>query len=89
MIHRVGYLPEERLAPLLQRGAGLHIPLFGVEGPSGLDGETTTLEAGDMWSGGHLHWWCDGPAAWRAIINWAAELGELLERAVLAPPTPA
>jgi hypothetical protein len=62
----------------LRQLAHLPIPVIGIEGPMGLDGDTSGIESFDEFLRVSLEWWWVGPNEWRAFTQAVVHLREAL-----------
>jgi hypothetical protein len=76
---RDGELPEGEWRAWRDGMARVAIPLVGVEGVVGLDGETFGIETYDGFNVFRLGWWCDGPREWWPFVRAVGRLREMME----------
>jgi len=70
--------PNGLISDSLRQIARLPIPVVGVEGPIGLDGDMSGIETYDPFLRVRLEWWWEGPRAWKTFIQAVVRLREVL-----------
>jgi hypothetical protein len=73
------YLAAEILSPSCRRLQRLRLSPVLREPICCFDGERRGIAVGDYWDEIRVSWWGDGPAEWRAVVQWFEQTAALLE----------
>ncbi len=82
------YISTNEVECCLDKLSRVVIPVYPAEKKFGCDGERFGISYAPY--GARFEWWCDGPAEWQSLVDWAVEVhGWLVQACCAATPQPA
>jgi hypothetical protein len=76
----------------LEEARAMRVPPAFESARTGADGESITVQFGELFHSSTYTWWCEGPLVWEPLVSWAkrieGELEMLFRKRAAAGPDP-